>query len=63
MEIKVGQDIYEVSGTQITFELDGEQRIEHMPYEPCDMEEFMAWGYQEGWFTDDDVEAAQLVES
>lgn len=58
MKIQVGQDIYEVSGSTITFDLDGEIRTEAMPFAPDDIADFMDWGHREGWFTDDDVESA-----
>lgn len=41
MKIQVGQDIYEVSGSTITFDLDGEIRTEAMPFAPDDIADFM----------------------
>lgn len=61
MKIQVGADVYEVSGNEVTFDLDGEIKTELMPFAPDSADEFMSWGHRNGWFTEQDVDSAELI--
>lgn len=63
-QIKIGPDLYTIAGQVVIPHMstpdETAEAIRTMPFHP-DPDEFLSWGRRENWFTEEDIETAEII--